>query len=808
MMRDGTMETEQTVKISVRNLVEFILREGDIDNRTAGSMERDAMLQGSRIHRKIQRRMGSAYRAEVLLKIQCPCDGFTLQVEGRADGIMAEEGQPVIDEIKGVMRELEQVREPVGVHLAQAKCYAYIYAFQNGLEEIGVQMTYCNLETEEIKRFRQQYQWKELEHWFMDLVHAYEKWAGFQIAWKKERNTSIRRTEFPFPYREGQRDLAASVYRTILRKKKLFIQAPTGVGKTMATVFPTVRAMGEELGEKLFYLTAKTITRTVAEQAFQTLRSQGLLFKTITLTAKEKICFCEETECNPDACPYAKGHYDRVNDAVFDLITNGCDLTRNVLEAQAEKYRVCPFEMALDVSVWVDGVICDYNYVFDPNAHLKRFFSEGNKGGYLFLIDEAHNLVERGREMYSAEIYKEDILKIKRLVKAEDSRLAKRLEECNRLLLEMKRECENYTVLDEVRSAEGNAGYQVVESVSHVALKLMNVFGELERFLEECQDPKKREEVLDFYFQVRDFLNIYDILDENYTVYTELERQGRFKLKLLCVNPAANLQKYLEQGNSTVFFSATLLPIHYYKTLLSVETEDYAVYARSTFPAENRLLLLGTDVSTRYTLRGKEMYRRIALYILETIRAKRGNYMIFFPSYRFMEDVYEFFQIERKEEDEIECVLQSQYMGEEAREIFLETFEEDREDSLAGFCVMGGIFSEGIDLTRDRLIGAVIVGTGLPQVCNDREILRSYFDGRKLSGFDYAYLYPGMNKVLQSAGRVIRTEEDRGVILLLDERFLGVRYQGTFPREWSGIQTCRLGDLSEKLKNFWGNGRI
>ncbi len=603
-------------------------------------------------------------------------------------------------------------------------------------------------------------------------------------------------------------DLAASVYRTILRRKKLFIQAPTGVGKTMATVFPTVRAMGEELGEKLFYLTAKTITRTVAEQAFQTLRSQGLLFKTITLTAKEKICFCEETECNPDACPYAKGHYDRVNDAVFDLITNGCDLTRNVLEAQAEKYQVCPFEMALDVSIWVDGVICDYNYVFDPNAHLKRFFSEGNKGGYLFLIDEAHNLVERGREMYSAEIYKEEILKMKRLVKAEDPRLAKRLEECNRLLLEMKRECENYTVLDEVRPAEEDAGYQVVESVSHVALKLMNVFGELERFLEECQDPKKREEILEFYFQVRDFLNIYDILDENYTIYTELERQGRFKLKLLCVNPAANLQKYLERGNSTVFFSATLLPIHYYKTLLSVETEDYAVYARSTFPMENRLLLLGTDVSTRYTLRGKEMYRRIALYILETIRAKRGNYMIFFPSYRFMEDVYEFFQIERKEEDKIECVLQSQYMGEEAREIFLETFEEAREDSLAGFCVMGGIFSEGIDLTRDRLIGAVIVGTGLPQFCNDREILRSYFDGRKLSGFDYAYLYPGMNKVLQSAGRVIRTEEDRGVILLLDERFLGARYQGTFPREWSGIQTCRLGDLSEKLKNFWGNGRI
>lgn len=805
----GKMEAEQVIKISVRNLVEFILREGDIDNRTTGGMERDAMQQGSRIHRKLQKRMGSGYRAEVPLKQQCPCDGFILQVEGRADGIFVEEGRTVIDEIKGVLRDLEQVREPAGIHLAQAKCYAYMYASQNTMEEIDVQMTYCNLETEEIKRFRQSYRCEELKLWFGELIHAYEKWAGFQIEWRNKRKESIRRTEFPFPYREGQRELAAAVYRTILRRKKLFIQAPTGVGKTMATVFPAVRAIGEDLGEKIFYLTAKTITRTVAEQAFQTLRSQGLLFKTITLTAKEKICFCENTECNPDACPYAKGHFDRVNDAVFDLITKGCELTRSVLEAQAERYRVCPFEMSLDVSIWVDAVICDYNYVFDPNAHLKRFFSEGNKGGYLFLVDEAHNLVERGREMYSAEIYKEDILRIRRLVKTEDPKLAKRLEECNRQLLEMKRECEDYMILNTADRSECEvSGYQVVDSVAHISLKLMNVFGELEHYLEECRDPDKREEVLEFYFQVRDFLNIYDILDDNYTVYAELERQGRFRLKLLCVNPSVNLQAYLEQGNSTIFFSATLLPIQYYKKLLSVEKEDYAVYAESHFPAENRLILLATDVSTRYTMRGKGMYQKIARYILRTIRAKKGNYMIFFPSYRFLEDVYEFFQTEMEAEEEIECIIQTQRMGEEAREIFLENFEEEREGSLAGFCVMGGIFSEGIDLTKDRLIGAVIVGTGLPQVCNDREILRSYFDRRKLSGFDYSYLYPGMNKVLQSAGRVIRTEEDQGVILLLDERFLGRQYQETFPREWKGIQKCRLETLDEKLKTFWGNGRI
>lgn len=784
------MEEIQTIRISVRNLVEFILREGDIDNRTSGSMEKDAMQQGSRLHRKIQKQMGSGYQAEVPLKYLYPCERFVLQVEGRADGILEEEQGVAIDEIKGVMRDLGHIEKPIGVHLAQAKCYAFFYGKQNHLKQIGVQMTYCNLETEEIKRFREVYTVAELEEWFQELAHAYEKWALYQIEWREIRNHSIRRTEFPFPYREGQRNLVSSVYRTILRKKKLFIQAPTGVGKTMATIFPAVRAVGEELGEKIFYLTAKTITRTVAEQAFDTLRETGLRYKAITLTAKEKICFCETPECNPEACPYAKGHYDRVNDAVFDLLKREEKMTREVLEIQAEKFCVCPFEMSLDVALWVDAVICDYNYVFDPNAHLKRFFSEGGNGEYLFLIDEAHNLVERGREMYSASIYKEDLLLIRRLVKTDAPKLAKRLEECNKQFLELKKECETY---------------QIQESVSHIALKFMNVMGEMERYLEECEHGEKREQILDFYFQVRDFLSIYEGIDENYVIYTELESGGRFLLKLLCVNPSVNLQKYLEQGNSTIFFSATFLPIHYYKKLLSTRTDDYAIYAESVFPEKNRLLLFGRDVSTKYTMRTADMYERFAKYILQMALGKEGNYMAFFPSYRLMESVYQSFQkqVEQSQNETIECVLQSQFMGEEAREIFLENFEEEREGTLVGFCVMGGIFSEGIDLTADKLIGAAIVGTGIPQVCTERELIRQYFEKDGMSGFDFAYLYPGMNKVLQSAGRVIRTEEDKGVLLLLDDRFFGRQYREIFPREWSKYQVCNLDEVAEATEKFW-----
>ena len=791
---------EQVIRISVRALVEFILQSGDIDNRIA-SADKDAMQMGARMHRKIQRQMGSSYHPEVTMKIQVPFEGFTLQVEGRADGVMETDEGTVIDEIKGVFKNLDTMKEPVQVHLAQAKCYAFIYGEQNGLDSMGVQMTYCHLETEEIRRFRSEYEMEELRKWFYELTDQYEKWARFQVEWKKLRNQSIKQTEFPYEYREGQKDLVTSVYRTILRKKKLFIQAPTGVGKTMATVFPAVKAVGEGLAEKLFYLTAKTITRTVAQQAFEILKegphrengqiseSEQMRYKTIVLTAKEKICFCDKAECNPDYCPYAKGHYDRINDAVYEMITETDDLSRSAIEQQAKKWQVCPFELGLDLSLWADAVICDYNYVFDPNARLKRFFGDNVKGEYLFLIDEAHNLVERGREMYSASLYKENIMKVRRLVKERDGKLARQLEDCNKQLLALKRECD---------------GCQVLGSAGGIYLKLLSVMAEMERYLEECTEEEIREEVLALYFEVRMFETIYERLDENYMIYSEIDKEGKFQIRLFCVNPSVNLKESLDKGISTVFFSATLLPIRYYKELLSTEKDDYAVYARSVFDKKNRLLMVGNDVSTRYTRRGEKMYRRYALYLKEMALAKTGNYMAFFPSYRFMEEVYEcFLDMVEEENIQLDCLIQAPYMSEEAREIFLEGFEEERDVSLMGFCVMGGIFSEGIDLSEDKLIGAAIIGTGLPQVCRERELLKEYFDKKEMRGFDYAYVYPGMNKVQQSAGRVIRTEEDRGIILLLDDRFQEKRYKETFPREWEGYQMCNIKNVKEKIRKFW-----
>lgn len=778
------------IKISVRNLVEFILRSGDIDNRGAGGMQMEAMHRGSRIHRKLQKQAGPSYHAEVPLKMEFAEEHYTILLEGRADGVIETETQDgvreiTIDEIKGVFFDISKMEEPVEIHLAQAKCYAFIYALQNQMKEMGIRMTYVNLDTEEVRYFASRCLFEELEEWFQSLMREYKKWAQFQYDWRMLRQASIQELEFPFPYRKGQKKLVSDVYRTILRKKNLFIQAPTGTGKTITTLFPAVKAVGEELGDKIFYLTAKTITAAVAKETLDLFYRKGYRAKTVQITAKEKLCLMEQTECNPDVCPYARGHFDRVNDAVYELLQQDDVFTREELLAQAQRHKVCPFELCLDTASWVDNIICDYNYVFDPRVYLKRFFAEGIRGDYLFLVDEAHNLVERGREMYSAFLYKEDFLAVKKLVSVRSPKLAKELVKCNRILLGYKRECENF---------------QYHENISELLFALMRLAGEYEAFLQKHREFEGRDTVLDLYFALRSFLDTSEGLDENYVIYSEHEGE-RFRIRLYCVDPSRKLQERLDKGRSTIFFSATLLPIQYYKSLLSTRADNYAVYAETVFRPSQQLLLIGKDVTSKYTRRGDEEYERMADYIYQTGLQKKGNYIIFFPSYRMMEDVHAKF-VERNLTG-MDCILQKSGMKEADREEFLAEFAAVREQSMMAFCVMGGIFGEGIDLKEEQLIGAVIIGTGLPQIGNEREILRQFYDRRSGNGFDYAYRYPGMNKVLQAAGRVIRTVSDVGVIELLDERFLRREYRELFPREWERCEVCGLGDVGERLRRFW-----
>ena len=780
------------MKISVRGLVEFIFRSGDIASGE-GSFSKEAMAEGSRIHRKIQGKMGLNYDAEVSLKYDVIKPDFVLTIEGRADGIITEENAVTIDEIKGVYKKLEYMEEPIFVHKAQAMCYAYIYSVQHDLSEIAVQMTYCNLDTEEIKRFKESFTFEYLQEWFHNLVEEYCKWAQFEVDNRGLRNESIEDLEFPYPYRAGQRDMAGSVYLSIKRRQNLFVQAPTGIGKTMGALFPTIKAMGDGYGEKLFYLTAKTIARGVAVDGLEVLRNCGLHFRSVLITAKEKICPMEEMRCEPEHCPYAKGHFDRINQAVYDCITHEVNVTRDVILEYANKHMVCPFEMGLDISLFVDGIICDYNYVFDPKVKLRRYFAEGAKGDFLFLVDEAHNLVDRASSMYSAAIYKEDFLNMRKLLLPYNAKLGKLLGNCNKEMLTLKKECDN------------EKRYALMTDIGSLYLKLLRLHAQLEAFLEESKEipalKPHKDEILDFYFQINQFLNIYELVDESYEIYAEQISEKSFMVKLYCIHPANNLSECIEKGNATVFFSATMLPITYYKELLHDDENDYAIYIPSPFPKENRRIMAGIDVSSRYKLRGPKQYEKMARYLDVLVKSKEGNYMAFFPSYKMLNDVHEV-AMGLGLFSGVKVVCQTSYLTEEEREQFLEEFRDSKEPVL-GFCILGGIFSEGIDLVGDCLIGAAIVGTGLPMVCNEREIQQNYFATRKDKGFEYAYLYPGMNKVQQAAGRVIRTMEDKGVILLLDERFVSQQVVDTFPAEWADYEVVTLETVEKKISDFW-----
>ena len=782
------------INISVRNMVEFLLREGDIDDRKGSVDPFEAMQAGSRIHRKIQNSMGPFYSAEVPLKFQVEYEDYILGIEGRADGLVLdrdEEGKVVtatVDEIKGMYMDVMTFEKPVLVHEAQAKCYAYIVANEYQLETIEVQMTYVSLETEEIKYFNQIYTFQEIEEWFLTIIGIFKKWADFQYFHKLELLESAQGLQFPYSYRNGQKKLVGDVYRSINRRKILFMQAPTGTGKTIANVYPAVMALGQNLAERVFYLTAKTATALAARDAYSLLVENGYEGKTIMLTAKEKMCMCDETDCNPDYCPYARGHFDRINDAIYEVITKEMVITRETILAYAEEFVVCPFELALDVSTWCEGIICDYNYVFDPNVYLKRFFADGKSGEHIFLIDEAHNMVDRAREMYSETLIKEEILSIKRYAKSVSKKLVNALEKCNRIMLEYKRCCEkDITVLDDID--------MLLTACDNLQMILEQLFKK------EIKFGIYQDEVLDFYFRLRNFTALaYQQDRDHYRIYCDFDEDKNFQLHLYCIDPSAQLQERLRLARATVYFSATLLPIEYYKDLLCNDPDVYAIYVDSVFDPSNRLLLLGTDVTSKYTRRGQEEYQKFAEYIRTIVNGQKGNYMVFAPSYKFIDDIYERYL---EYNDDVDVIVQKQSMTEQEREEFLGEFDKARTKSMVAFCTLGGIFSEGIDLVGGKLIGSIILGAGLPQVGNERKLMADFFDQNGKNGFEYAYLYPGMNKVIQAAGRLIRTKDDVGVIALLDERFRFGSYRKTFPREWNDAKYTTIDDISLKVTKFW-----
>lgn len=774
--------------ISVHSLVEFVMQSGDLS--MGGFQRRDRAQLGTQGHKRVQRSRPEGYETEV--EVTCEVEGAepSFVVQGRIDGLYASHEPVIIEEIKTTTLSLELVNEDHNpLHWAQAQCYAYMYARQYHLGEVSIHLTYYQLDSHEEKTFVRQCTWIDLESFFSDLITPYLEWFRKVQAWQIQRDQSIEQLEFPYEeYRPGQRDMAVAVYKTIRAKDRSYIQSPTGVGKTIATLFPAVKALGLGLAEKIFYLTAKTSGRMVAEKALDDMRQSNLYLRSVTLTAKEKICFCPPVNCDPEVCIFARGYFDKVKLALEELDRHQT-FTRPVIEELAGKYEICPFEFSLDLALWVDCIICDYNYVFDPRVYLHRFF-DFNTEPYIFLVDEAHNLPDRARAMYSAELDKGTVLQLQRTLKPHVPALAKKLGEINKILLEKRKACQ-------AEDKDAVIEHELPEAL----IKVIREFSrKAEDWLVLNHAAEFRQELLEFYFLCSNYLRTAEYFDTFYVSYFERRGQSDLRAKLFCLDPAPMLAVPLERSQSTVFFSATLLPIDYFMKLLTGAVEHSNRIFQSPFPQENVCLLIHNKISTKYAQRA-DSYDTIAEAIETVLNTHVGNYLVYFPSYVYLNEVMERLKARLPER---QLLVQERGMTEEARDAFLAQFSSANEETLVGLAVMGGVFGEGIDLVGERLIGVVVVGVGLPQLGLERDLIKEYFDLQTGNGFAYAYQYPGFNRVLQATGRVIRTDTDRGIIVLIDERFANARYRQLFPSHWRGYQVVRnTREMEEILTQFW-----
>ncbi|MEE3040778.1 MAG: ATP-dependent DNA helicase [Candidatus Latescibacterota bacterium] len=800
------MSEPVVLRIAVRELVSFVLRSGDLG---AAFMSASRAVEGTRGHQFVQDQRPEEYLSEVPVRFRVddaepagvdedgrPVAPLQLDISGRVDGVLEESGRILVEEIKTTYAAFDEHRTDNAEHWAQAKIYAFILAQQRDVDEVDVQLTYVQLDTEQLREDRRTISRGELSAFFSDMVERYFRWARIWHGWCTRRDRSLHEMRFPFDeFRPGQEEMSDAVYETVSSQGRLFAQAPTGIGKTVSALFPAVRALSGEGAklEKVFYLTAKTSGRTVAEKALDDLRGAGARIKSVTLTAKDRICFNarDGKPCDQDTCEFALGYHDRANDAIEDTFRSTDAFTRTAIEEAAQKHTVCPFELSLDLSNWSDVVVCDYNYVFDPKAFLKRYFLEGT-GDYAFLIDEAHNLVDRARDMYSAQLSRTQVRRVAQALKEPVPQVAHVLDTIDAYLK---------TQLQRVDDEGDGRGWLDRDLPEDLMPLLQRAQAEAEPVLARNRPTPWSDELLDLFFAFVAFLRVADLYDEHYVTYGEKVGQD-LRLRLYCLDPARRLGEALKRGRSASFFSATLTPVDYFRRLLGGERTDYTVELPSPFPSENLAVLVDDGIDTTYRGRAHS-YDDVAAAISAAVRHRRGNYIVYFPSYKYLQEVVGRFEMVAPPSTMI--MVQVPRMSERQKEQFLDVFRVNNPDTVVGFAVMGGIFGEGIDLVGERLVGAVVVGVGLPQICLERDLIKGYYDEHEAAGFAYAYTYPGMNRVLQAAGRVIRTEKDRGLILLIDRRFGREEYRALFPPWWKGTVVTRTpAAIEEAAALFWG----
>ena len=754
------------VKISVRNLIEFVMRSGDIDNSFRDNAR---MIEGIRAHQRVQKSYAKDYNKEYKLKHTSIISSIEFLVEGRADGLIKEKDTYVIDEIKSTKRDLDDIDDSNQMHWAQAKCYAYFFACDNDLSTIDITLTYVSIENYKTKIFRRTFEKDELEIFYIDLLNRYIEFSKIVSKNIEERNSTSKDIDFPYAsYRKGQRKMAVAIYTAILKEKNVFIDAPTGIGKTISSIFPSIKSFSENLADKIFYLTAKNTTSKEAIKAMKLLKENGLKLKAVQITSKEKICLNDEVKCNPIDCPFAKGHFDRVNDALKDILTNEYIMDYDIITSYAEKHRVCPLEFEFDISTFSDFIICDYNYVFDPNVYLRRFFDE-IIDRYIFLIDEAHNLLDRARDMYSFSFSNREFIELKKS-------------------LDVSRDKKIIKIVDDIIEYFENIyvkfgkklHYYTTNQILDLDEKLISLSKKMEEFLIKEKDDKNYDFVLEIYFRINSYLRISDqFMDGFYNVISFDENNEEKTFEIKCVDPSYVLKKKYDLARTSVFFSATLSPMKFFMTMLGA---SFSLKLRLDMPFSlDKLMIIQKSISTRYKDRFSNI-SKISDLIYEFVQGRKGNYFIFFPSFDYLEKVAGDYMIRHSEK----ILIQDRSMSQMDRSRFLKKFTND--SSEVAFVVLGGIFAEGVDLIGNKLIGSMIISVGMPGLSFDRNLIKEHFDKENMAGFDYSYTYPGINKVFQAAGRVIRSENDKGIIYLVDDRYTWYKYQSLFPKHWKNIK--------------------
>lgn len=801
-------EERCTMELSVRELCALAHQSGHLDASGSPRRRSEAVSEGAK-HRHASQAAEPNYQSAVLVRNTMIYHGISYTVEGCADGVIEKDGTLTVEEIK-IARGRGFSVGMRGDAYSRLRCYAYFLAVLEHRKRVNLRMRLVHAESGEIKDFCSEITVDDLYAFYCSLLERVEPYAREEFSRREERIPTVRDVGFPYPHpREGQTELAERCFHAIRKGQRLFAQAPTGIGKTMSTLYPAVKALGEGLCDRIFYLTAKASTRREAFAAAGKLFAAGARLRTVTLHAKEQMCLreggCRErgvSRCNPKDCPYARGYYDRVREALFALIGSHHGYTRALMCETAKQYRVCPYELSLDLSEFCEIIICDYNYVFDPAVYLRRYFDGevGERGEYVFLVDEAHNLPDRARDMYSARMEAGPFESVYAKVDPqEDPELEGAL---GGFLMGLHR-LSGLCTENRHKSEDGSEnGYYLNRApLEKFNALVQSTKGKLEQLQRANATHAPTEELRELLALLRRYMFLTECYDSRFLTYVELI-EGRISVQIFCLDPAGVLDIAMNRARAVVLFSATLAPLDYFADVLGGGKRAQKVELPSPYDPRRFCVTVATGVSTRMEERDRS-YRKIATLIAATISAKAGNYMVYFPSYDYMERVLAQFL---DKYPGVSHIVQQKNMKVRERDAFLDFFKEDEGKLRVGFCVLGGSFSEGVDLPGSRLIGVVVVGVGIPGLSNERNILRDYYENKCERGYDYVYTFPGMNRVLQASGRVIRSEEDRGVLVLIDSRYAEEPYLHLYPGHWQGITAAgNTKALAHRLERFWAS---